>query len=135
MSLVLEGQGSTYTVTGLTLAPKSITLPGWSKEEIDVTNLDNTDVKTFILATLKTIKNLVLNLEFDPAVYAALPETNAEWVINFAGTTENITFWGEIMEPGDVDLETDNQPTFDLNVKVTNRDGAGAETAPAYSAT
>ena len=135
MSLVFEGQGSTFTVTGLTLEPKSITVGGWNKEEIDVTNLSNSEVKTFIMATLKTVSNLVLNLEFDPSVFSALPEGNALWTINFAGTTENIAFWGDIMEVGDVELATDNQPVFDLTIKPTNRNASGAETAPAYSAT
>jgi hypothetical protein len=135
MSLHFEGQGTTYTVSGLTLEPKTISVPGWTKEEIDVTNLSNSEFKTFILATLKTSANIVLNLEFDPSIYSALPEGAAEWKINFSGTTENITFWADIMEVGDVSQETDAQPVFDLTVKVTNRNDSGVETAPAYSAT
>lgn len=134
MAVTFEGQGTTFTMTGLALNPKKITVPGWSKEEIDVTNLNNTDVKTFVLATLKTINDLVLTLEFDPSVYAAVPEGNSEIVITFSGTTEKITFWGDIKELGDVDEETDSQPTFDVNIKITNRDASGTETAPAYAA-
>jgi len=134
MALTFEGQGTTFTMAGLTLAPKKITVPGWSKEEIDVTNLNNTDVKTFILATLRTIANLVLTLEFDASVYGAIPEGNLEVTVTFSGTTENIVFWCDPQEVGDVEEETDNQPTFDLTLKVTNRNGSGVETAPAYSA-
>jgi hypothetical protein len=43
MSTILEGQGTTYTMGSLTLAPKKITIPGWSKEVIDITNLNNTN--------------------------------------------------------------------------------------------
>jgi hypothetical protein len=134
MALTFEGQGTTYTVAGLTLKPKKITVPGWSKEEIDVTNLSNSDVKTFFIAQLKTTGDIVLNLEFDASVYAAIPETNLEWKLTFSGTTENIKFWATVKEVGNVDEETDNQPTFDLTVKVTNLNAAGVETAPVYAA-
>jgi len=134
MAVTFEGQGTTFTMSGLTLNPKKITVPGWSKEEIDVTNLNNTDVKTFVLATLRTINDIALTLEFDPSVYAAIPEGNTSITITFSGTTEKITFYGDVKEVGDVDEETDNQPTFDVTIKITNRDASGAETAPVYAA-
>lgn len=133
MPVVFEGQGSTFTMSGLTLAPKKITVPGWSKEEIEITNLNNTDVKTFILAKLKKIKDLVLSCEYDPS--AVIPEGNQTVVINFAGTTENITFWADVKETGDVDMNTDEQPVEDITLTVTNVNDSGVETPPAYSAT
>jgi len=134
MALILEGQGTTYTRAGIVLKPTKITVPGWSKEEIDNTTLSNTEVKTALVATLKKTGNIVLTLEFDPSVYASVPEGNLETTITFGGTTEKITYWADIQELGNVDMETDTKPTFDVTLITTNMNATGVETKPAYAA-
>lgn len=136
MAVHYEGQGTTFTRAGLTLAPKTITMPGWSRTMIDITNLGNAAFKTKVVATLKETKEIVLTLEFDPAVYGALSasEDNATTVIDFCGSTECITLWSAISDISDVSLETDTQPTFDLTLTVTNLNGSSVETGPVYAA-
>jgi hypothetical protein len=125
-----EGQGSTFTKSGLTGGIKEITIPGWSKGEIDVTLLSNTDVKTFVLEKLRTIKDLPMVLEFDKAKYMAIPEGNSLCVITLPDAAGTISFWGDVKEVGDVKLTTGGQPTVPVTIKITNRNGSGVETAP-----
>ena len=127
---IFEGQGTGFTMTGLTLNPKEIEIPGWSKEEIEITNLNNTNFKTFILAKLKKVGEIVLKLEFDPSVFIALPEGNTLITISFDGITEKLNFWGDIKEAGSVPQQTDTQPTFDVTILVTNLNDLGVETGP-----
>lgn len=133
MSVQFEGQGTTFTRSGLTLKPKTITVPGWTKEEMDVSTLSNSAFRTFLLKKLKTVNDLKLKLEFDAAVYKAIPEGNGSWVITFPDGAGSITLWGDIKEVGDVepDVDSNDQLMFELTVKITNRNGSGAETAPA----
>lgn len=133
MSLVVDGQGTTFTRSGLTLKPKTITIPGWSKEECDVSTLSNAAVRTFILKKLKTIGDMVLKLTYDPTVYKALPETNGQWVITLPDAAGTHTFWGDVKEVGDVEVDVDSndQLVFDLTIKITNLNGSSVETIPA----
>lgn len=133
MAVQFEGQGTTFTRSGLTLKPKTITVPGWTKEEMDVSTLSNTAFRTFVLKKLKTVNDLVLKLEFDAAVYKAIPEGNAQWTITFPDAAGSVVLWADAKEVGDVEVDVDNndQLMFDLTLKVTNRNGSGTETGPA----
>jgi hypothetical protein len=130
MATTFEGQGATFTKASLTLGIKDITLPGWSKGEIDVTLLANTDVKTFVLEKLRTIKDFSATMEFDKTPYMAIPEGNSLCVITLPDAAGTISFWGDVKEVGDVKLSTGGQPTVQVTIKVTNRNGSGVETAP-----
>lgn len=133
MAVQFEGQGTTFTRSGLTLKPKTITVPGWTKEEMDVSTLSNTAFRTFVLKKLKTVNDLVLKLEFDAAVWKAIPETNGSWTITFPDSAGSVVLWADVKELGDVEVDVDNndQLMFDLTLKVTNRNGSGVETGPA----
>jgi hypothetical protein len=132
MALTFDMQGTTFTRSGITLAPKSMTVPGWAKESIDVTTLNNSGVRTFAMKKLKTINDFVLTLVFDAAVYAAIPTGNGQWTVAFPDGAGSLTFWGDVMSVGDVSADegSTDQPTFDLTIKVTNLNSSGAETAP-----
>lgn len=133
MAVSFEGQGTTFTRSGLTLKPKTITVPGWEKDEMDVSTLSNTAFRTYILKKLKKIDDLVLKLEFDLAVYKALPASNGEWTITFSDAAGTVVLWGDIKKVGGIELDVDSndQLVFDLTVKITNRNGSGVETGPA----
>lgn len=130
MATTFEGQGSTFTKSGLTLGVKEITLPGWSKGEIETTLLANTDVKTFVLEKLRTTKDIQLVLDFDKAPYMAIPEGNSLCVITLPDAAGTISFWGDVKEVGDVKLSTGEKPEVTCTIKVTNRNASGVETAP-----
>lgn len=133
MSVLFDGQGTTFTRAGLTLKPKTITVPGWSKEECDVSTLSNAAFRTFILKKLKTVNDMTLKLEFDAAVYKAIPETNGIWLITFPDNAGTLTVWADAKEVGDVEVDVDSndQLVFDLTLKVTNRNSSGTEVGPA----
>jgi len=133
MGVQFEGQGTGFTRSGLTLKPKTITVPGWNKEEMDVSTLSNTAFRTFVLKKLKTINDLVLKLEFDVAVWKTIPEGNGPWTITFPDSAGSVVLWADVKEVGDIEVDVDNndQLTFDLTLKVTNRNGSGVETGPA----
>ena len=136
MSLVLDGQGTTYTRSGLTLKPTKITFPGWEKSAKDVSTLSNSAYRTFILATLKTVNDMVLTLEYDPAVYGSLPSSNGQWTITWPGGAGSSVLWADIMSVGDVEVDVDAEEemlVFDITLKITNRNGSAVETGPATS--
>lgn len=136
MAVQNEGNQVSYTYAGLTLDVLMATIPGWEKQEIDMTTLSNTEAKTAIAAALKKYGNLILVLEFDPAEYdsSGIPTANAAFVITFPDSS-NITFWCEVISVSEVSLENDNRPQYTVNFLITNRNGSGVETPPAYSAT
>ena len=135
MAVAYEGKGTTFTRAGLTLKPKSITFPGKTVEAIDVTTLSNTAAKTFVMSGLYESTDFVLTLEFDPSVYEGIVASgNLSTVVTFAGTTEKITFWADVMEVGQVEINFEEQPVFDVTFKVTNLNGSNVETVPAYAA-
>lgn len=131
--VVFEGQGTTFTRSGLTLKPKSITVPGWEKDEMDISTLSNSAFRTYMLKKLKKVDDLVLKLEFDPTVYKSLPSTNGEWTITFPDGAGSIVLWGDIKKVGSIEpaVDSNNPLEFDITVKITNRNGSGAETGPA----
>jgi len=134
MSIQYEGHGTTFTRSGLTLNPQKITLFGFSKEEIDVTTLANVAAKTTVLGALYATSNIVLNLEFDSAQHLAIISSgNASTKITFEDTSY-ITVWADVLEVGEAEFENDNKVTYDVTLKVTNLNAAGAETVPTYTA-
>ena len=130
MSTPAEGNGITFTYSGITLDPISIQLPGWSKQQIDVTNLNNTSVMTKAVATLKEYDDIVLRTAFDFSEYAGITGSEGTFVVTYSGTT--ITFYAQLSSIAAVDLENGVRPVFELNFTVTNLN-SGSETAPAYA--
>ena len=130
--IVFNGAGTNYVRDGLEIEPKKITLGGWSKEELDTTNLTNDEVKTAMLGKLKKYADVVFNLEFDPAVYGQIGEGNklTKIVIDSVGSFD---FWADVKQLGDIEFGIDELPVFDLTLTVTNLNDAGIETKPVFT--
>lgn len=133
MSVLIDAIGTTYTLSGLTLKANEIDLPGWEKDEIDVTKLDNAAYRTYVMGTLKKVDDLTLSgIQFDAAVYKAIPEGNAQLTITLPGAAGTLTYWVQVKKVTPPKLSRDGgEVTFDVTLKVTNRNGSGVETGPA----
>ena len=130
MASIFEGQGFSFTKTGLTGVVKDIpSIPGWEKEEFETTKQSNTSAKTFMLSKLKKWDDFEVVLEFDPAVYKALPETNSLCVLLYLGTPV-VSFWGDLKKVSDMGISAGKQLTKKLTVKITNLNASGVETVP-----
>lgn len=105
-----------------------ITVPGWSKAEIDDTELGNTEVKTAILAKLKKYNDLVITLKFHNQ--DEVLEGNAEYTIEFPGGVGKLVIWMDLKSIGDASVENDNGVSADLTFLVTNMNAKGVETKP-----
>lgn len=134
MSVINEGHGVTFTFAGLTLAPVAMELPGWVKEMIDLTNLNNTSVKTQMAAVLKKINDFKMRVEFDAAEIDGLPETNQTFIFTFPNSGGTVTVWCQITSVDNVPLENGARPLYDLTFGVTNLNGSNVETPPVYAA-
>lgn len=135
MGLQFDGHGTTITRAGLTLNPKKIVLPGASREEIDVSTLNNTAFKTFVLGALAESSNLVVTYEFDAsAIGAIISSGNLLTTLTFPDSGGSIAVWCDVMEVGDPEFENHDQPTFDVTFKVTNLNDSNVETVPAFTA-
>jgi hypothetical protein len=97
MGETYEGNGVDFTFAGLTLEPKTIEIPGWSKEELKISTLQNTDVHTKFVAALKDYGKLFIVTPFDASEYGSLPETEQDLVISVP-SVGSITFYAEISE-------------------------------------
>lgn len=133
MAVIKNGNGVTYTFSGITLPHQTMTIPGWDREEIDMTNLTNSAVKTKLLGTLREISEFSLTTEFDPDLIDSLPTDNQTMVITFPNAGGAITLWCQLKSVGEITMENDTRPQFELTFTVTNLNGSDVETAPAYA--
>ena len=131
MADTYEGNGVSFTYAGLTLSPKTIQIPGWTKEEIDITTLENSAAKTKFVAALRDYNKLFMTLNFDVSQIESIPQTNQALVITVP-SVGTITYQAEISESDDVSLENDTQPVYRVGFTLTNLSGT-SETVPAFS--
>jgi len=129
MADVYEGNGVDFTFSGLTLDVKTIEIPGFTQEEIDISTLSNTSVKTKYVAALRDYEKLVMNLNYDPSV--TLPTDEQNLVISVPGEG-SITYYAQISEVGSVTFNNDEQPILPVSFTITNLN-SGVETPPAFS--
>lgn len=108
----------------------SIGVPGWSKTEIDDSDLSNVDVMTAILATLKKYNAATFNIDFAAAGQLASEEGNQEWTITFPKSKGTLTFWGQIQAVADSSFVNNESPTRDVTITLTNLNATGVETKP-----
>lgn len=127
---MVEGQGTTFAKTGLTGKVTKMNIPGWSREEIEKTNLANTDVKTFLLGKLRKINDLKMTLQYKKSDSMGITKGNSLGVLTLPEGEGPISFWCDVKEAGDVELETDKDPTQEVVIKITNLDNSGNEVAP-----
>jgi hypothetical protein len=131
MAETYEGNGVDFTFAGLTLDPKTIEIPGWTKEELNISTLQNTSVHTKFVAALKDYGKLFIVTPFDASVYGSLPTTEQSLVISVPGSG-SITFYAKISELDTVSLANDEVPEYRIGFSITNL-SSGVETAPAFS--
>lgn len=135
MAVQYDGHSTTFTRAGLTLNPKTISIPGYTREAIDVSTLSNTAAKTFVMSGLYESTDFVLTLEYDPSAYTSIIGSgNLETVITFPDSGGTLTFWADVMEVAQPEAEIDGQPTFEVTFKITNLNGSNVETVPVYAA-
>lgn len=131
MGAVYEGNGVTFTFSGFTLEPKTIELPGFTKEEINISTLSNSSDHTKFVAALRDWGKLFMTTPFDPTVYGALPTTEQALVISVP-SEGSITYYAKISELDTVTLANDEEPVYRIGFSITNRN-SGVETGPAFS--
>jgi hypothetical protein len=131
MGETYEGNGVDFTFSGLTLDPKTIEIPGWTKEELNISTLQNASVHTKFVAALKDYGKLFIVTPFDASEYGSLPETEQELVISVP-TAGSITFYAKISELDNITQANDEVPEYRIGFSITNLN-AGVETAPAFT--
>ena len=105
------------------------TIPGWSKTEIDDTELANTAVETVVLGNLKKYNQVGFDLKFANSGEFSSLEGNKEWTIEFSdGST--LVFWGQLQALGDASAENNSGVTRSCTMTLTNLNESGVETAP-----
>ena len=131
MAEIYEGNGLDFTFSGLTLEPKTIEIPGWTKEELNISTLQNVSAHTKFVAALKDYGKLFITTAFDPAEYGSLPETEQALVITVP-SQGSITFMAKISEMESISTENDSVPEYRIGFSITNLN-AGVETIPAFT--
>ena len=113
----------------------SITLPGWSVDDIDDTNLDNQHVFTSIAGNLKRVNAFTFNI--DLKAIGNLPEKGLrkQLTITLPGNVGSFTCWGYISAMSDTSLSNGNSPVIDVTFTVGNLDTDGKEIAPKLTIT
>lgn len=118
---------------GTTTIPRvrNLTLFGETRNEINVSSVDNAEVETFILTKLKTISDVSFSVGLQDMI--ALSDDNMEHSILFPGVG-TYTFWGQIKSKEPVQAGPGAEVLCNVAVKVTNLNATEVETAPAWVA-
>ena len=134
MAVINEGNGVSYTYVGIALDPISMQVPGFTREEIDLTTLSNTAVQTMVTSILAKYDQFTLITEMDPAEYDGFSAggEGGSFKITFADTSD-ITLYANVVSLGPVEIANATRPTYEFTFAVTNLN-SGTETAPAYTA-
>ena len=103
------------------------TVPGWTRTEIDDTELGNSAVETVVLGNLKKYNQVAFDLKF--AASGNISDENKEYTIEF-GDGSKLVFWGQLQSLGDASAESNSGVTRSCAITVTNLNASGAETAP-----
>lgn len=130
-----NAQGFSWSGCGITQGLKKIALPEeWEKKVKDVTVLANTGVRTKKLSVLKDFADVMVTIEYDPAVTLML--TNNECVATLPDSGGSVTFWGQISKVGASEYDEagdDDQPLQEITITLTNLNDSNVETAPSYA--
>jgi len=120
-------------VLTLYMQEKEVTPPGVDGgEKIDVTTMRNTSWRTFAPRNLKTLMEAPINVAWDPGLYDemnAMINDNQEITITLPDTA-TIVFWGFVKSFTPSAHVEGAQPMAAVSIEPTNRNAAGAETAP-----
>lgn len=128
---IFDGNGTTLK-QGSTLIGGIVrfsAIPGWSKTEIDDSELANSSVETVVLGNLKKYNQLTFDLKFANSGEFSRLEGNLEWTMTFSdGST--LVFWGQLQTLGDASAENNSGVTRSCTMTLTNLNASGVETAP-----
>ncbi|MBS1372059.1 MAG: hypothetical protein HPZ91_19115 [Lentisphaeria bacterium] len=125
---IFDGNGAKLKKGGTEVGGiTKLTVPGWSKTEIDDTELGNVEVMTAVLGTLKKYNDPTMTVKFSNQAEAT--EGNAKWTIEFPGTG-SLVIWMDLKSIGDASFENNTGVTADLTFQVTNLNEAGEVTKP-----
>lgn len=126
-----DGNGCTIKgAAEISAGVNSITAPGWVKQEIDDSDLSNSEVQTAIASALKKYNACTVNVDFSILSALTANEENQLWTITFPKGKGSMTFWGEILSIADSQFMNGQSPTCDVQILVTNRNASGVETKP-----
>lgn len=107
---------------------EKMTLPGWKKEVINFTSLEN-EVAVKTLSKLKEYNDFGVTILFSGA--NQITEGNKEYTIELPDSIGSLKFFGDLSEMSDIAVEAKGKLSCDLKITVTNIDPAtGAESAP-----
>ena len=126
---IFDGNGAKLKTGSTTIGGivRFSTVPGWTRTEIDDTELANTAVETVVLGNLKKYNQLAFDLKF--ANSGEISDSNQEYTIEFSdGST--LVFWGQLQSLGDASVENNSGVTRSCTMTVTNLNASGVETAP-----
>lgn len=105
------------------------TIPGWTRTEIDDTELANIEVETVVLGNLKKYNQVGFDLKFANSNEFNALEGNKEWTIQFSdGST--LVFWGALQSLGDASAENNSGVIRSCTMTLTNLNASGVETKP-----
>ena len=140
MSMLEDGFATLITFaenSDVLLYEKEVTPPGVDGGgEIDVSTMQNTTWRTKSPKSLKTLAESSLVAAYDVAVYdeiIAMVNVNQSITITFPDSS-TLVFWGWIDKFTPGALVEGQQPTADVTIVPSNRNGSDVETAPVYSA-
>ena len=138
MSILVEGHGFSVAHGSVSLNQEPITveLPGWMRAELARTTQGNSAVKTKDLASLKEYEDFTHQFPYDPDDYESLKDaadSHVAHVITFPNGSSTFTVYAKIKSLGNITMDTEGRPVYDVTFTPTNLNGSGTETAPDYS--
>ena len=135
MAETYEGVGTTigFGTTSMTFNIEAVTVPGFARERIDVSHLGLSAWKTQILAKLKSVPDFSITVQADYEDLYGTFADNELITITLPDSAGSIAIWGAVAETANGDLVIDDKPTAELTISVSNRNGSGVETGPAFS--
>lgn len=102
----------------------------------DASTMRNTQFRTMVSKTLITLSPFTLVVAYDPALYdqmMAMINDNQEMTVTFPDGAE-LVFWGWVDDFSPNAHVEGAQPTANVIIIPSNRDGDGAEVGPNYTA-
>lgn len=141
MSRIDDGHGTTISFSsqpsgtgpGITFWEKEVTPPGLDGGgENDITTMRNSTYRTKSPKQLITLTEMSCVVSYDPNFYddiLALINLNNQITITFPDAT-TLTFWGWLDKFVPGNLVEGEQPTADITIVPSNKNGSGVETAP-----
>ncbi|MDD3886646.1 MAG: hypothetical protein PHI35_07235 [Victivallaceae bacterium] len=105
-----------------------MSIPGWSRQEIDDTELGNVNYTTAVLGNLKTADDFTCVIKL--ANSGEVSVGNKEYTITLPDSAGTLVFWADLKQFGATDAKNAQGLTLTLTFKVTNLNAAGVETIP-----